>query len=118
MDASLRNALAAFGLDHKVELLVQDSATVPLEDDSLDLAFVDGDHTYGGVSRDWQHLRQAMKPGGHVLFHDAVEARPYTTMHEGVNRLVREVGANEGEYFMWEASEGSLTHFVRTKRPF
>lgn len=118
LDASLRKALKSCGLDHKVELLVQDSSTVPLVDNSFDLVFVDGDHTYEGVSRDWQNLKRAVKPGGHVLFHDAVEGRPYATVHEGVNRLVQEIEANEAEYFVRKTSEGSLAYFVRTERPF
>jgi predicted O-methyltransferase YrrM len=36
----------------------------------IDLALVDGIHTYGCVARQWQILKPRMAPGGWVLFDD------------------------------------------------
>ncbi len=50
---------------------------------SLDLLFIDGDHSYEGVKADWSAYKRFLKPGAIVVFHDWGWA-------EGVKRLVRE----------------------------
>jgi len=39
----------------------------------LDLLFIDGDHSYEGVKRDWEMYSPLMREGGVVVFHDIVE---------------------------------------------
>lgn len=36
----------------------------------LDLLFIDGDHTYSGVKKDWEMYAPFVKAGGFVIFHD------------------------------------------------
>ncbi|GAA5181675.1 hypothetical protein GCM10025771_29140 [Niveibacterium umoris] len=38
----------------------------------FDVCFIDGDHTFEGVRRDWQLYAPMVKPGGWVVFHDHV----------------------------------------------
>jgi predicted O-methyltransferase YrrM len=38
----------------------------------LDLLFIDGDHSYEGVSRDYLLYRELVRPGGLIAFHDIV----------------------------------------------
>jgi len=45
----------------------------------LDIAFIDGDHTYGGVTADLSLVREHMQQGGLVILHDIVAC-------EGVKR--------------------------------
>ena len=51
-----------------------DSATVARAERALrgpvDLLFVDGDHSYEGVTRDWELWLPLVRPGGLVAFHD------------------------------------------------
>src|SRR6185437_13459100 len=44
-----------------------------LGDEKLDLLFIDGDHTYEGVRRDWEMYSPLVAPGGLVVFHDIAE---------------------------------------------
>ena len=37
----------------------------------VDLLFIDGDHTEAGVRSDWDLFSGHVRPGGHVVFHDA-----------------------------------------------
>jgi predicted O-methyltransferase YrrM len=39
---------------------------------ALDLIFIDGDHTYDGVYRDYEMYRSLVRPGGLIAFHDIV----------------------------------------------
>lgn len=39
----------------------------------VDLLFIDGDHTYEGVKKDWEMYSPLVRPGGIVVFHDIVE---------------------------------------------
>jgi predicted O-methyltransferase YrrM len=38
--------------------------------EEIDFLFVDGDHSYEGISRDWQDWSVKLKPGGYVALHD------------------------------------------------
>jgi predicted O-methyltransferase YrrM len=40
---------------------------------SLDVLFIDGDHTYEGVKRDFLLYAPLVRPGGIVAFHDIAE---------------------------------------------
>lgn len=40
----------------------------------VDLVFVDGDHTQAGCALDWELWHPHVKPGGHLVFHDARSA--------------------------------------------
>jgi predicted O-methyltransferase YrrM len=61
----------------------------------IDLLFIDGDHSYEGVKRDWELFIPHVRPFGIVLFHDTMwDLPPYreksrSTM--GVPRFVDEL---------------------------
>ncbi|HTC23003.1 MAG TPA: class I SAM-dependent methyltransferase [Gemmatimonadales bacterium] len=44
----------------------------------IDLLFVDGDHSWAGIDRDWRGWRRHVVPGGAVASHDSrsVSGRP------------------------------------------
>jgi len=50
---------------------------------SLDVLFIDGDHSYSGVKADWDAYKSFLKPGSIVIFHDYGWA-------EGVRRVIYE----------------------------
>ena len=39
--------------------------------EEVDLVFIDGDHSEGGCELDWLLWHDHVRPGGHVVFHDA-----------------------------------------------
>lgn len=55
-----------------------------LAQQTLDFLFIDGDHTYEGVRKDFEMYSPLVKPGGFVAFHDIVYA-------EGVQKFWAEV---------------------------
>jgi predicted O-methyltransferase YrrM len=116
LDRALTDALEAHGFAGKVELRTGDSGRWPLDRESLDLAFVDGDHSYEGVSRDFHNVKAAIKPRGHVVFHDA-RSGPYSSAHKGVERLVSEIESRHAAHFVRAGGAGSIVDFVRTEQP-
>ncbi len=118
LDASLKVALAQFGLESRVELITADSTKVPFSASTNDLVFIDGDHSYEGVRKDYLHWRTSLKPGGHVIFHDAATSRDFTTADSGPARLVREIEENDAQFITKIAEVGSLAHFCTSGEPF
>ncbi len=45
-------------------------------ENSLDFLFIDGDHTYEGVKKDFEMYIHLVKPGGIIAFHDIVPHPP------------------------------------------
>jgi predicted O-methyltransferase YrrM len=69
--------------EQKLHLLRADSHSLEalrhvgqiLPDGSLDLLFIDGDHTYDGVKQDFEMYSPFVRPGGIIAFHDIVQGR-------------------------------------------
>lgn len=77
--------LTAHGLRDRVLLLEGDSATsIELIRGSFDSVFVDGDHSYAGVTRDILALRNRVVEGGVVLFHDYYHGANADPANEGM----------------------------------
>lgn len=109
LDAELGEALERFGLAHKVHLLVADSRTADPPAEPIEALFIDGDHSYAGAKADFDRWSEYVRPGGHVLLHDAVDTGGYGNHYPAVARLITEIGAG------WERQRGagSIAHFVR-----
>jgi hypothetical protein len=95
----------------KVHLVVADSRTVDPPSERIEVLFVDGDHSYEGAKADHERWSQWIRPGGHLLFHDAVDSGGYGNVYPGVARLVAEIERDPG----WNRrpGAGSIAHFVR-----
>jgi predicted O-methyltransferase YrrM len=74
-----------FGRDHQsVHVIRADSHEVStvedvrrrLPDGKVDFLFIDGDHSYEGVRRDFELYSPLVAPGGLVAFHDIVQSHP------------------------------------------
>ena len=111
LDAELRDALARYGLEQKVHLVVADSHTVEPPPEPLELLFVDGDHSYEGAKADHERWSAFVRPGGHLLFHDAVDTGGYGNVYPGVARLVGEIGRDAG--WARQPGAGSIAHFTK-----
>ncbi|MFC1593798.1 class I SAM-dependent methyltransferase [Candidatus Omnitrophota bacterium] len=110
-DEEFIHALQKYRLREKVEVVVADSASYDNSKISCDLLFIDGDHSYEGVKKDFEHWMGCVKAGGHIIFHDASRARPFAVYLEGIGRLVEEL---EGRGFVRKINEvGSSVHFIK-----
>ena len=100
----------ATGSSTRCTCIVADSRTVDPPPEPLELLFVDGDHSYEGARADYQRWGAFVRPGGHLLFHDAVDSGGYGNHYPGVARAVGEVDAGAWER---QPDAGSIAHFVR-----
>lgn len=53
--------------------------------DGVDLLFIDGDHEYEAVIRDWDAFHHLVNPGGVIAFHDSLSNQP----HHGVDVFLK-----------------------------
>jgi predicted O-methyltransferase YrrM len=71
--AHLKRNLRALRLGHRVDIIARDSiSAAPLVPAGVDLVFVDGDHSYEGVRRDWETYQPKLSPWGLFAFHDSL----------------------------------------------
>src|SRR5207237_834975 len=70
---------------------------------SVDLVFIDGDHSAAGCREDWEVWHRHVAPGGAVAFHDARKGRAGGAGHPGPTSVVDEVFRTNGTG--WTISE-------------
>jgi predicted O-methyltransferase YrrM len=70
----------------------RDSVAMLFGGEPLDLLFIDGDHSYEGVRRDWELYEPLVRPGGLIAFHDIVAGPEHAV--GGVPRFWREAKAS------------------------
>lgn len=58
---------------------------------SLDLLFIDGDHTYDGVVNDYFNYRHLVRPGGVVCVHDLLDTVHTQAYDSGVHKFWAEL---------------------------
>jgi predicted O-methyltransferase YrrM len=92
----LTGHLRRLGLGAFVEVVRMDSVSAAASwSRPIDLLFIDGDHSYEGVKRDWEAFVPFVSPFGVVVFHDTIwDLRPdprYSRPDMGVPRFVEEL---------------------------
>ena len=85
-------------------------------DDHFDWIYIDGDHSYEGVSGDARVAARKVKPGGYLVFNDFAHADPYLGAY-GVHRAVVEFAVTRGWKFAWWAYEPNALYDVALQRP-
>ena len=93
---ALRTHLRLMRLENYVEIVRADSRTAAAGwNRSIDLLFIDGDHSYTGVKTDWELFAPHLQSFGVTIFHDTTweyhRDHPYYRMDMGVPRLVDEL---------------------------
>ena len=92
----LRENIRSLGLEPQVEIRRATSEEVARGwSEPIDVLFIDGDHSYEGVKRDWNLFSPFVRPFGTVIFHDTLwDLAPhpqYSRPDMGVPRFVEEL---------------------------
>lgn len=69
-----------------------------LIDNHLDFIFIDADHTYEGVKKDFEMYSPFVKKGGHIAFHDILDTPLHRSMNHGVSKFWKELVGNKKEF--------------------
>lgn len=109
-----RHYLSRKGLISKVQFLEMLShEAAPLVQEDIDFLFVDGDHSYDGIARDWQDWSVKLKPGGYVALHDTgIPEHDPSVAGLGSYRYFNEVIQHD-DRFQWISSVDSLNILQR-----
>jgi hypothetical protein len=86
-------------------------------DDHFDWIYIDGDHSYDGVSRDARVARTKVKPGGLLIFNDFTLWSPTECIDYGVPHAVCELAATHGFRFVYFTLHPHLYNDVALRRP-
>jgi len=111
LDRELVTGLERYGISG-VHLVVGDTRKAEVPPRPLDLVFVDADHRYEGARADFERWGPLIRPGGHLLFHDAVDEGAWGTVYPGIQQLVAEI-EQAGGPFRRAPGAGTIAHFVR-----
>jgi len=77
----------------------------------IDFLFIDGDHRYEAVKRDWEEWTPFLRPAGFVVLHDAlVMANGWTDEQSGPLRLVRELGDSPPGYERVDSADSTVVY--------
>lgn len=76
----MKRNLRAFGVERYVEIVREYSHAAGARwTEPIDLLFIDGDHSYEGVKRDWELFAPHVREFGTVVFHDTLWERAGNT---------------------------------------
>ncbi len=79
-----------------------------LKNELLDYAFIDGDHSYEGVRRDFEMYSTLVRSGGMIAFHD-IAVHGSGTWNVGVSKFWSEIKQNYNhQEIVADASNGSI----------
>lgn len=69
-----------------------------LKDKVLDFLFIDGDHSYEGVSGDYRMYSKFVRPGGFIALHDIKDTPYHRRMGCDVARFWKELSGDKQEF--------------------
>jgi hypothetical protein len=118
IDIDLTELNAGVRVDARVVLHEGRSEAVlaSLPDSHFDWIYVDGDHSYEGVTRDARAASSKVKPGGYLVFNDFAHIDPFLGTY-GVHRAVVEFAVSQRWPFAWLAYQQDALYDVALQRP-
>jgi predicted O-methyltransferase YrrM len=120
-DEMVRDHLTRASLSHRVTLHKGDSArsvaaaSRSLASESVDLAFIDGDHSGPGAVRDFHAVEPLLATGGYIVLHDTFPEQ--CGDHDGPRRIINEMNSlGRGRYECCEIYTAPLNYGMAVLR--
>jgi len=66
--------------------------------EKLDMLYIDGDHTYEGVKKDYEMYQDLVKKDGWIIFHDINDSEHHRDMGVGVGKFWKELQGHKQEF--------------------
>lgn len=111
-DDDIRTVLTRLSLQNRVELVVADSASFNINS-IFDFVFIDGDHGYLAVKKDYNQMAPRLKVGGLIIFHDMANTRPFSSQADGPKRLREELISLHSDFIEIVEEAGSMSVWRR-----
>ncbi len=89
--------ISLFEIDSHSDIAFR-KASDSLNGQKLDLLFIDGDHTYDGVKKDYEMFSPLVQEGGLIVFHDIVDSTYHNSSDCGVARFWKELDGEKIEF--------------------
>lgn len=112
-DAELKEVLERLQLTSRVELMIADANKVEMSD-SLDFAFIDGDHSYEGARLDHNKWGAKLKVGGLLIHHDMGHSRKHSVQWNELFLLYQNILQIQQPCLEVLAEAGSMVVFRKT----
>lgn len=97
-----RRVVAASNRGEVVWIRERSDEVLPRWHRPIDFLFIDADHRYEAVRRDWEQWSRFVRPAGIVAMHDSLRSE-WTSSHDGPVRLLDSITSNATG---WELIEG------------
>lgn len=62
-----------------------------LQNEKIDILFIDGDHSYKGVNNDWNNYKNLVVPGGYIIFDDYCDWKYSPQVKKAVDNIVSKI---------------------------
>lgn len=100
------NVHTIHGSSHEINIKEQVKGL--LGETQLDFLFIDGDHTYEGVKKDYEMYKEFVKIGGWIAFHDIKDTEFHRSANCRVDKLWNELVGNKVEFLEESSSFGGI----------
>lgn len=110
-----KHVTSRFENEQAIEIQRKYSSDAVIEPHSLDILYIDGDHSYNGVVGDLERAHTWVKYGGWICGHDFA-MNPAKARHHydfGVQRAVTEFCYKYGFKIWWLALDGCISFVIR-----
>jgi lipopolysaccharide biosynthesis glycosyltransferase len=89
------------------------------EDDTYDIIYIDGDHSYNGVKNDLVNAYNKIKNGGYIMGHDyEMNMEKTKNVYEfGVKRAVDEFCITHNQQIISKALDGCVSYCMKINKP-
>jgi len=84
------------GDSHSIE--IKEKVDKILEGEKIDVLFIDGDHTYEGVKKDYEMYKDFVKDNGLILFHDINDSQYHREKNCYVGKFWNELNGRKIEF--------------------
>jgi hypothetical protein len=107
--------------DTRVRLQKSDSVTFLQNqpDDTYDIVYIDGDHSYNGVKQDLRNAYKKIKNGGYIMGHDYEMnmSKAHTYYNFGVKAAVDEFCKEYNQIIVAKAIDGCVSFCIHITKP-
>jgi len=95
LQGEIKNSVFITGNSHNYDIYTELKNI--LGNEEIDILFIDGDHSYNGVKKDFEMYKPLVKEGGLIIFHDIIDTEYHRQFNCYVSKLWGEIKGEKKE---------------------